>query len=215
MADRFDAVLFDYDGTFADTGEGVFESIHYAVEQLGMKELSAAQLHRFVGPPLYDSFRKIAGMSDDDALLALEKYREYYSKTGIYRFTLYPGIIETVRALKDKGIKVGIATGKPEYFVSVLLDYMKITDLFDYVAGIRSDPSDETKADLILRAAKNMGVEPERVLMVGDRHFDINGARKAGTASAAALYGYGSREELEEAGADFFIDAPSDVLSLV
>lgn len=215
MNSKYNAVLFDFDGTIADTGEGIFSSVQYAVKALGFEPLSEAALRTFIGPPIYDSFKRELDINEEQAHFAVEKYREIYAVKGIYEFRLYDGILELFKELKANGIKIGVASAKPERFVRKLLAHIEIDEYFSFVSAPCDDKADQSKVGLINRAVDGMNVEKSEVLMIGDRHFDINGANGAGVDSVGVTFGYGDREELENAGATFIATCVEDIRNII
>ncbi len=215
MKKNYDAVLFDFDGTFADTGEGIFESVQYAVEALGFRPLTDETLKRFIGPPIFDSFRRELGIDDARADFAVTKYREAYAESGILKFRIYDGILDLLRELKDNGIKIGIASAKPQKFIIRIVAHLGLEDYFDYISAPADDKADQSKVRLITKAAEALKAEKSRVLMVGDRHFDINGANGAGVSSVGVTFGYGSEEELRSAGATFIARNVAEVRDII
>ena len=207
----FKAVIFDFDGTICDTGKGIRRSARYALESLGFPCPPAEELDYFIGPPLFDSFKQRHGATDEQAHALVEKYREDYRAGGLFESELYDGIAAMLQMLRVNGIRTGIASSKPELFVRQLLEYFKITDLFDTVVGVAFGSDRETKKSLIARAAGALGCAAEETLMVGDRFYDIDGAKQNGFAAAGVLWGFGSREEFEKSGADFILERPGDV----
>ena len=203
MKFKYDAVLFDFDGTFADTGEGIFASVQYAVNALGKEPLSEETLRTFIGPPIFDSFKRELNITDEESHFAVEKYRELYSQSGIYKFKIYPGTLELIKKIKESGTKFAIASAKPKHFIERIIDFLEIRNFVDCVSCPESDKAKDDKSILINRAVDILSVEKSRTLMVGDRHFDINGANRAGVESVGVTYGYGSEEELLNAGATY------------
>lgn len=216
MRKKFDAVLFDFDGTIADTGVGVFNSIRLATASMGFKPLNEKTLRTFIGPPLSDSFKRELGLSDEQCKTAVERYRETYGKRGIFQLELYDGIEDLLRELKQNGIKVGVASSKPKKFINRILDFLNFGGLVDFVsAPSLEDEASSDKASLIRNAAEAFGADKSRAVMVGDRHFDVNGARLAGVTSIGVTYGYGSEEELRNAGADYIANSVADIRTIV
>lgn len=215
MEKKFDAVLLDFDGTFADTGVGIFNSVRVAIAAMNMRQLDQKQLRTFIGPPIHDSFKRELGLTDEQCDFAVQKYREVYGKRGIYQFEVYKGIPELVARLRENGIKVAIASAKPERFILKIFNFLKLTDELDFISATKSDSADEDKCTLINRAVEALGVDKSRVLMVGDRHFDINGAKAAGVKSAGVTYGYGTREELRGAGATYIAESVDELADII
>ena len=215
MAFKYDAVLFDFDGTIADTGVGIFNSIRFAVAAMGFEPLTDSSLRSFIGPPVFDSFKRELGMTDEQSKKAVEKYRECYIRSGIYQLEVYDGIESLIKELKDKGFKVGIASSKPEKFVRKLVDFLKFNELIDFISAPEGDDAHQGKAVLITNSAKAFGVKKERVIMVGDRLFDINGANEAGVESIGVTFGYGSEKELRDSGATYIANSADDIRKII
>ncbi len=196
-------ILFDLDGTVTDSKIGILKSADYALRHFGIETENLDDIQKFIGPPLHFSFTKIFNLSEEETIIAIEKYRERYSKLGIYENTLYIGIVELLKELKANGKKVILATSKPKFYADKILNYFDITGYFDFVAGSEMDGSRSEKAEVISYALENMGIADfSECVMIGDREHDIIGAKSIGVASIGVLYGYGSRGELEKAGAD-------------
>ena len=178
---EFDFVIFDFDGTVVDTGEGIIKSLQYSFEQMGREIPDMSDLKKFIGPPVYYSYTHFYGVSEDEVEAYIKKYRERYKIKGIYECALYDGMVELLKELKKRGVKLGIASSKPEHLIYSVADYLKITELFDAIAGVKSDNSrHSSKKDIILEAMEMLGADKkEKVLMVGDRCFDIDGAEGA------------------------------------
>lgn len=216
MSKKYDAVLFDFDGTVADTAEGIFNGIYHVIDSMGIDRPDAEKLRFFIGPPLHDGFRTIFGFDDAQCDAAVAKYREYYSVKGLFELTLYDGMEELFHKLKDRGIKMGISSAKPEIFLKRIVEHFELSDLFDAVVGNEMNYTHSDKSTLINRSIELMNLSQNvKVLMVGDRHFDINGAKKAGIDSAGVLFGYGSREEFEEAGADYVVADTDELFGII
>ena len=213
----FDYVIFDFDGTVADTGEGILKSLQYSFIAMGDPAPDLSDLKKFIGPPVYYSYTHFYGISEDKVDLYIKKYRERYREKGIYESEVYPGLKELIASLKENNIKVGIASSKPENLIYSVSDYLGITQMFDAIVGVKSDNSKHsTKAGLIAQAMTELGAEDKsKVLMVGDRLFDIDGAHEAGIKCCAALWGYGNRAEFEEHNADFIVQQPKNVFYLI
>ncbi len=215
MNKSYDAVLFDFDGTVADTGEGIFESAQYAVKALGKEPLNEKQLRSFIGPPIYDSFKKMLDLTDGQTEFAAMKYRECYAEGALFRLKFYDGIPELLGTLRKSGVKTAVASAKPCKFIERILGHFDMTDSFDYISCPAGDDKPETKCELITRASEFFGIEKSRVLMVGDREFDIKGANEAGVDSVGALYGYSKTGELKAAGATFLAETAEDIERII
>ena len=203
-------ILFDLDGTISDPKVGICTSFQYALSKMGIDEPDIDKLEPVIGPPLRDSFKDLYGMSDEDAEKATAFYRERFSDVGKFENEIYPGIPELLRDLKKKGRTVAIASSKPTVFVEDILKHFEIREYFDVVVGSELDGTRDKKEDVIAEAIKQMfgDGEPDYddIVMVGDRKYDIEAALNAGVLNIGVTYGYGSRAELEEAGADKIVN---------
>ncbi len=208
---KYKYIFFDLDGTLTDPGEGITNSVMYALERFGIKA-EREKLYKFIGPPLYDSFRQFCGFSEEDCERAVGFYREYFADRGIFENIVYDGIKEVLGKLLERGHRLSVATSKPAEFTVRILDRFGLSGYFEYVSGSSLKDKDSSKTRIIGRALEHFGAAAGEVLMVGDRKFDIEGAKNNGTASAGVLYGYGSREELEAAGADYIAEKVEDIL---
>ena len=211
MNKSFDVILFDLDGTLTDPGEGITNSVAYALNKYGIVNTDRTELYHFIGPPLYDSFMKYYGFSLEKAHQAVEYYREYYKDKGIFENKLYDGIENCLKKLKEADKKILVATSKPEIFANKILAHFGILKYFDVVAGATLDGRLIEKSDIISYAFKNSGLSKENALMVGDRSFDVLGAKEQGVTSAGVLWGYGSLSELKDAGADLIFERVEDI----
>lgn len=214
---KYDYVIFDFDGTVVDTGEGILKSLQYSFEQMGHEVPELSDLKKFIGPPIYYSYTHYYGVSEKDVGEYIKKYRERYWVEGIYECELYEGFLDMLYALKQQGVKIGIASSKPERLIYAVADFLKITDLFDAIVGVKIDDSNHSsKTGLVLESMKILGAtEKEKVLMVGDRLYDIDGANGAGVDSCGVLWGYGCKEEFKEHNATYIVAKPDEILKLL
>jgi len=203
-------ILFDLDGTLSDPKVGICTCVQYALKEFGIDEPDIDKLEPFIGPPLRDSFKEFYGFSDEDAEKATAKYRERFSTVGKFENELYPGIPELLKDLKKKGKTVAIASSKPTVFVEDILTHFEIRDYFDVVVGSELDGSRDSKEAVLEYTLQQMfpegNIEYDEVVMIGDRKFDIEAAHTLGVGNIGVSYGYGSKEELEEAGADKIVN---------
>ncbi|MCM1308495.1 MAG: HAD family hydrolase [Butyrivibrio sp.] len=206
-------IFFDLDGTLTDSGEGIVNSVVYALARFGI-EAERGELYKFVGPPLFDSFREFCGFSESDVEKAVAYYREYFADKGIFENKVYDGIEEVLSRLRESGRRLYVATSKPSEYSVRILDKFGLSKYFEYVSGSSLDEKDSSKAAIIERAVRHSGAALSDILMVGDRKFDIEGAKTNRIAAAGVLYGYGSRRELEEAGADYIAENARDLLRI-
>lgn len=206
-------ILFDLDGTLTDPGMGITNSVMYALKKFGITETDREKLYRFIGPPLSESFEKFYGFSTLAAMLAVDYYREYYAEQGIFENKLYEGIDSLLEQLYKQGNQIVLATSKPEIFAKKILKHFQIDQYFHFVSGSFLDGKRTDKAEVISHALKECNAP--KALMVGDRKHDVIGARKCGLDCVGVLFGYGSRAELEEAGAKWLVNDVNELKSFL
>ncbi len=214
---RYDYVIFDFDGTVVDTGEGIFKSLIYSFEQMNHPIPDLKDMRKFIGPPIYYSYTQFYGISEAEVGEYIKKYRERYAVKGIFECHIYDGMAELLDCLRENNVKVGVASSKPEHLIYKVCDHLGITDKFDAIVGVSLDDSKHsTKTHLVLSAMEKLGAEEkEKVLMVGDRYFDIDGAAGAGVDSCAVLWGYGNEAEFKEHNAVYIADSTDSVKNIV
>ena len=208
-------ILFDLDGTLTDSGEGIMNSAAYALRQLDMTEENPARLRRFVGPPLKHSFMEFYGMEDAKAEQAIALYREYYTERGIRENRVYDGVEAMLARCVRSGKTLALATSKPTVFAQQILDDFGLSPYFSIVCGSNLDGTRVIKAEIIAQVLCDAKVEAGGAVMVGDRKHDVIGAKECGVFSVGVTYGYGSREELLEYGADAIVDRPEELAGLL
>lgn len=214
---KYSYVLFDFDGTVTDTGEGILKSLQYSFEKMGRTSPPLDDLKKFIGPPIHYSYTHFYGVSEQEVDEYIKKYRERYREKGIYECFVYDGMKETIETLRKEGVKIAIASSKPISLIYDVMEYLKITELFDAVSGVKIDNSNHSgKAFLLEDAMAQLRVKDKsKVLMVGDRKFDIDGASDVGVDSCGVLFGYGSKEEFLKHNATYIVEKPQDILSIV
>lgn len=208
-------LLFDLDGTLTDPGLGITNSVMYALQKFGIKVEDRTSLYKFIGPPLRDSFEAFYGFSREDSELAVQYYREYFKDKGLYENEVYDGIEDLLIQLKERDRTLLVATSKPEPFAIKILQHFNLYDYFDFVAGATMDETRNNKADIIQYALESYNIEKSSAVMIGDREHDIIGAKENNLDSIGVLYGYGSCDELKNAGAMFLVEKPLDILEYV
>ena len=200
---QYKYLLFDLDGTITDSETGITRCVAYALNYFGIQVNDLRELSPFIGPPLLDSFKDFYNFTDEQATVAVAKYRERYADKGILENELYPGIEELLTDAQKNGKTVILATSKPEIFAKRILDHFGLSDYFSFVAGSGLDGSLHTKTDVINYILQsNQITNLESVVMIGDRKHDIIGAKNVGIDSIGVLYGFGDYKELSDAGAD-------------
>lgn len=212
---NYDYILFDLDGTLTDSKQGVVECIRYALDKEHIA-YDEAVLDMMVGPPFRVSMHDFLGLEMPMIEKLIGIYRGEYERYGYRHLTIFEGVEDMLRALKAAGKRLALATSKPIKFTSMIMKEFDLEKYFDFVGGASSDSSKELKCDVIKMGLEALRVEDlSKVLMVGDRLYDIEGARICGVDCAGVLYGYGAREELESYNATYICSTPSDVVKLI
>ena len=200
-------ILFDLDGTLTDPALGITNSIMYSLKSFGIEVSNRKDLYVFIGPPLHQQFMDYCHFSSEEADKAVAKYREYFSVTGLFENDPYPHINEVLASLKNKGYKIALATSKPEIYAKQILEKFDMAQYFDIIKGSRLNDKTENKTRIMKEAMDFFNDDDlSKYVMVGDRKFDMLGAKELGIDSIGVTYGYGSRQELEESQATIIID---------
>jgi len=208
-------ILFDFDGTIADTSEGIYRGFDYVRDKMGGKQLPRSEYYRMIGPPLTYSFKEIFCFPDNKIEEAMKEYRAYYEKHGLFECTMYEGMKELFETLYDSGKKLYVATSKPEVFAKTLLKHFGIDKYFTDCAGSDMEERKAGKSEIIARLLAKYNIDTKNAVMVGDRMYDVEGAKKVGLDCIGVLFGFGSKEELLKAGAVAVAEKPCDVAKLV
>ena len=214
---RYTHLFFDLDGTLIDSKKGIFKSVNYYMDKVELPgNKRPKDLNPFIGPPLRDSFQLLFGLNPAEADEATRIYREYYSASGYSEYVMYPEIIEILSFLKKSGCSLSLVTSKAEFYALKIVEQSGMTGLFDTVSGCLINGERSRKEDLILYTLDRLKLKPSaKVIMIGDRYHDIEGAHATGISSAAVLYGYGNRQEFAEMSPDLFIEHPIGLRDLV
>lgn len=209
----FQYCLFDLDGTLTDPKEGITRSVQHALKYFGIEEPDLDRLEPFIGPPLKDSFMEFYGLSEEQALKAVEVYRERFAPIGVLENEIIPGTGQMLAHAREKGIHLAVASSKPLVFVRQILRHFQIEDYFEVVVGSELDGTRGSKEEVVEEALRQLGilemapVEKKRLCaMIGDRKFDIQGAIAHGLTGIGVSFGYAGEGELSAAGADMVAD---------
>lgn len=198
----YKTILFDLDGTLTDPGLGITNAVAHALQKAGRPVPPREQLYKYIGPPLLDSFERFEGMTPAEARQAVGFYREYFVPTGMFENMPYPGVEALLAHLRAAGRTLLVATSKPEPFAVRILEHFGLARYFDHIVGSTLEETRTAKAEVIEYALRQAGVEDKgTAVMVGDRDYDVRGAREAGLGCIGVLFGYGSAAELTAAGA--------------
>lgn len=196
-------ILMDLDGTITNPKQGITKSVQYALKAMGIDIEDLDSLTKHIGPPLKSGFMEYYGFNDADANLAVEKYREFYNIHGIFDNIPYEGMEQLLAGWKNAGKSIIVATSKPEPLARRILEHFGLEVYFTDICGATFDDQRSEKDEVIRYALEKNGItDLAKVVMVGDRKYDTAGAKEVGIASVGVLYGFGSEEELRDAGTD-------------
>lgn len=209
-------LLFDLDGTLTDSAEGILNCVHHALKPFGIKETDPKRLYSFIGPPLADSFKRLYDFDDEKIKTALKLYRDRYQEKGKFENRVYEGVPELLDSLKAAGYRLILATAKPEHFTAQIMEHFDLTRRFDFIYGSNESKNRLNKTHVIrdIKLA-HPDLTSQNTIMIGDRNHDVLGAKANGIESIGVLYGFGDRQELEEAGAKYIVATVSDLKNLL
>lgn len=211
MFKKYNTILFDLDGTLIDSKEGIVDCIGHALNTKNV-EYTNDIIDKMIGPPFRVSMKEFLGLDGDTVEELISLYRGKYEISGWKQCRVYDGVVELLKKLKNDGFTLATATSKPLKYTNYIIDGQDLRKYFDYIGGATGDNKGEAKSDVINSVFKNLDIKDKsKVLMIGDRLYDIEGAKVCGIDSAGILWGYGSREELEEYNADYIFETPNDV----
>ena len=205
-----DYILFDFDGTVFDTAEGITKCVQYALDKMGI-EAELSELMCFAGPPLTEMFSLKYGMSESEAERATELYRERYLPTGWMECKPFDGMHDLLLKLRADGKKLAVATSKPTHLAQRILEHYNMTADFDLICGSEFDGTRGQKWEVIEYVLQRFGISPDEAIMVGDRKYDVLGAKKCGLDCIGVRFGYGEPNELEEHGAVYIAETADDL----
>lgn len=209
-------VFFDLDGTLTDSAEGIINSVLYALNKMNIRESDTDKLRCFVGPPLRESFSRFYGLSAAESEQAIRYYREHFVPRGMLENTVYPGVEQLLADLKKMGLKIVLTTAKPEPFAGRILDHFHLSSYFDAIYGASLDDRMDKKEDVIAYAMAQCHLtDPTEIVMVGDRENDVTGAALNQIKTIGVLYGYGSKKELQDAGAAWIAESVQDIGKII
>ncbi len=208
-------ILFDLDGTLTDSAPGILASVRHALAAFDIYEQDEGRLREFLGPPLEYSFGKFYGFDAAQTERAIAVYRERFTDVGIFENTLYPDVLDMLCRLHEQKKRLCLATSKPLVYAQRILEYFEIERYFDIIQGAHMDVRGHTKADIIAAVLAQGKLAKEHTVMVGDRHFDINGAVQNGICPIGVTYGYGTEQELRQAGAQHTVHSAGELCGLL
>jgi phosphoglycolate phosphatase len=213
-------VLLDLDGTLTDSAPGILNCLRYALDSLGIEHPDDERIRAFLGPPLAVTFREHFAMDEADVELAIAKYRERYHDVGLFENEVYAGVPELLGGLRERGRTLAVATSKPTYSATRILDHFGLSHHFAFIGGADLEGTRHDKASVVAHTCEELTAlgllgGPADATMVGDREHDVVGARAHGIATIGVLWGYGSADELVAAGAVALAQDPPELLGLL
>lgn len=213
---NYSIILFDLDGTLTDSSQGIINAIVYALKKMSVNDYDMSLLKKFLGPPLHESFEKFFHFDKKKSLQAVEYYREYFSTKGLFENEVYCGITDLLKTLKENGNALILATSKPQPFTDRIMQHFDLVKYFDFIAGSNMDTTRSKKAEVIEYAITECNIKDKSsVVMVGDRAEDMIGAQTVGIDSIGVEYGYGTFDELKNAGATYIAKTVEELKSLL
>ena len=209
-------ILFDLDGTLTDSAPGIMNSIRYTLRHYDLPDMDDSELRRFIGPPLMVSFSRYLGFEEEKCAEAVSVYRKYFAEKGLFENSVYVGIPEALARLQDEGFVLAVSTSKPEVYAKRILEHFDLAKFFAAICGIPLGEEGMSKAEVIANTLKALDInDKSAVLIVGDRDYDVKGASANGIECMGVLYGYGSYDELESAGAVCIAETVTDMADLI
>ncbi len=209
-------ILFDLDGTITNPKEGITKSIQYSLKHFDIEVENLDDLTKFIGPPLMDTYIKYYGLNDNDAKVAIEKYREYFAEYGIYENVVYDGMNELLAKLQNSGKRLIVATSKPAFYATKVLEYFNLDKYFEYVSGPDMNGKRSRKNEVIEYAIEQCKIcNVDNAIMIGDREHDVLGAKEHKIECIGVTYGFGGFEELSNAGACHIVDSVETLSQLL
>lgn len=207
-------ILFDLDGTLTNPKEGITKCVQHALRHFGI-EKECDELVSFIGPPLTEQFMSYAHLSEEEAIEAVKIYRERFAPIGLFENEIYPGILDMLKQLKEKGKIIALATSKPTVFAAKIVEKYGIAPYLDYLSGSELDGTNVEKAAVIKNAMKALNASPEETVIVGDRMHDAEGAKENGIECIGVSYGFAAAGELEGEGVKLIADTPAELLEIL
>ena len=208
-------LLFDLDGTLVDSSQTISASIEFALESMGIDSANRTPVEKVIGASLFDIFRNEFDLTDEQAYVAIDLYREHYDSLNQAGTLVYDNIRDVLPRLRTAGFRLFIATVKPTQIAEKVLSDLDLRSWFDGVAGSSMDSERRDKSSIIAHALRKFDLDPSCSMMIGDRNQDITGARENGLLAMAVTYGFGSREELHSVQPDHTVDGSEEIASLL
>jgi len=206
-------VLFDLDGTLTDAGPGIVNGMRIVFDHFDIDQPDDATMRTHLGPPLAVTWREHYNFTDEQITKALAVYREFYHEVGMFENAVFDGIPELLSALNNDGIRLATATSKPDFSATRIIEHFGLDHHFEFIGAANLEGTRDSKALVIEHTLGQLqaSAASHSILMIGDRHHDVHGAKAHGIDTIGVLWGYGSAEELEEAGAVALAEDPQQI----
>lgn len=223
---KYDIALFDLDGTLSESGEGILECVRMIFSEMKRPLPPEEEIRKFIGPPMYESLKRV-GFDHKDAEIGVEIYKRNFIKTGIYKNKVYDGMFDVLDKLKAEGVRLGVASTKYQVFTDRIIKMLKLDKYFDVVGGstsltgdsLESEKPRHDKVEVMNYVIDSLKTNrDETAVMIGDTRFDADGAAKTGCDFIGCLFGYGTKQEMQEyytIGTPLFAQTPSDIASFI
>ena len=212
-----DIVLIDLDGTISDSSPGMLTGFRKVFDRFDMGQPSDESIRRHFGPPLAVTWREVYGMTDEQIVVGLEVYREYYHDVGMFENNLYDGVPDLIKDLHAEGVTLSTATSKPEFSASRIIEHFGLREYFTFIGAADLAGTRDDKSAVIAHTLENLQASSQThsIVMMGDRRHDVEGAWEHGIDTIGVLWGYGTAEELSAAGAVALAERPRDAGDLL
>lgn len=214
MTDRIENILFDLDGTLTNPKEGIINSILYALKKLNIQESNVNELTNFIGSPLRVSFIDRYKLSENMADQAVNNFREYFSTRGLFENELYWGVTALLKSLSSQNYKLYVATSKPTVFATQILKHFDLDKYFIEITGSNLDNTRLDKTEILSNIVSNHNLQTNKSIMVGDRKYDLIGAKNNSIKTMGVTYGYGSLQELTLHSPDYIVNNCLEIESI-
>lgn len=208
-------ILFDLDGTLTNPERGITNSVAYSLKFFGIDVDDKSELRKFIGPPLKQSYITFYNFDDEKADEAVAKYREYFAPKGLYENEVFDGIPELLQCLKDRGYRLAVATSKPTVYSEKICEHFNLSKYFDKIIGSELDGRRTNKAEVIQYAVDSLKINRENCIMIGDRLHDMIGSKQNGIKAIGVTFGFGSKQELIENGADYIAETVAEIGNII
>lgn len=213
---QFSHILFDLDGTLTNPRLGIGNSLKYALRQMQIDGYNNEILERFVGPPLQDGFKNLFGLNERNTNLAVEHFRTYFGEKGLYENEPYSGITELLEELHLSGKHIYVVTSKLEKYAKMIIRHFEFDRYIDDLQGAEASGKHSGKGQLISELMERNRIRTSSsVVMIGDTHYDLIGAKENEISSIAVGYGFGTLETLSACDPDYLVESVDELAEIL